>query len=408
MAKRNQQAKTEKSTVAVRFVAILLMLVMLVGVVMAVLQFCTPVGQNLKPSEWFSKTEQNKPDDPNKPDDTDPDQPDKPNPPAAQGTGGGLVIPETVEGNGIMLLSAEIGEEDYADYGISPHSDSAYTILAELHPEYATDRSVVWTLGKAKDSDPWWEGKDPNDYVTLSVNEENPLYATVTCKQAFGADFQLRVESAQYSEAHTEVMIRYRKKMTGAGIIIESFTLSDNTVFVTFPMQTSVVNGQAGQFAVQPKMGIGTVDDTYTLTGVAGQLHSNQLGWFKTYASEHHTQYTTMGVALVNTLSSDISKEIQFSLTDKMIEYDLTSARGFFAYFSTESMTSEVAMRQALSLLTGYSKTGVQVQRNPFFSMEFTFTSEAGKTYVKTVDAYLGELKYDVTGITTDKDEIIF
>lgn len=40
--------------------------------------------------------------------------------------------------------------------------------------------------------------------------------------------------------------------------------------------------------------------------------------------------------------------------------------------------------------------------------MEFTFTSEAGKTYVKTVDAYLGELKYDVTGITTDKDEIIF
>ena len=196
MAKRNQQAKTEKSTVAVRFVAILLMLVMLVGVVMAVLQFCTPVGQNLKPSEWFSKTEQNKPDDPNKPDDTDPDQPDKPNPPAAQGTGGGLVIPETVEGNGIMLLSAEIGEEDYADYGISPHSDSAYTILAELHPEYATDRSVVWTLGKAKDSDPWWEGKDPNDYVTLSVNEENPLYATVTCKQAFGADFQLRVESA--------------------------------------------------------------------------------------------------------------------------------------------------------------------------------------------------------------------
>ena len=90
MAKRNQQAKTEKSTVAVRFVAILLMLVMLVGVVMAVLQFCTPVGQNLKPSEWFSKTEQNKPDDPNKPDDTDPDQPDKPNPPAAQGTGGGF------------------------------------------------------------------------------------------------------------------------------------------------------------------------------------------------------------------------------------------------------------------------------------------------------------------------------
>ena len=65
-------------------------------------------------------------------------------------------------------------------------------------------------------------------------------------------------------------------------------------------------------------------------------------------------------------------------------------------------------MRQALSLLTGYSKTGVQAQRNPFFSMEFPFTREAGKTYVKTVDAYLGELKYDVTGITTDKDEIIF
>ena len=101
-------------------------------------------------------------------------------------------------------------------------------------------------------------------------------------------------------------------------------------------------------------------------------------------------------------------EEIVSVIEENNYAYDLTSARGFFAYFSTESMTSEVAMRQALSLLTGYSKTGVQAQRNPFFSMEFTFTSEAGKTYVKTVDAYLGELKYDVTGITTDKDEIIF
>ena len=160
-----------------KILCLILALVLVAATVLGVLQFCTPAGKKIRPSEWFSKTEAPKP---------------------QEETGGLEILPD--ENNGIALMSAEISPEDYAANGILEEAESAYTITASVYPGNATlpgngklNWSLAWYGGIGT-----WSGsvadKACADYVTLTVAEDS-MSATVEMMQAFGSQMQIRVKT---------------------------------------------------------------------------------------------------------------------------------------------------------------------------------------------------------------------
>lgn len=400
MAKRNQQAKTEKSTVAVRFMAILLMLVMLVGVVMAVLQFCTPAGQNLKPSEWFSKTEQNKPDDPNKPDDKDPDQPDKPNPPAAQGTGGGLVIPETVEGNGIATLSSAIDPDNYADYGINPHSDSAYTIRAALTPSVSDPDPLTWTLEKENASDPFWSDFSLEDIITLTPNG---LSATIECSKDFGAKINVKVASKVSPNICATVSLGYRKRIKTVRIVDE-----DGTTISSGKLSFSSGGGMR-YFKLEPTYSLYTHDDEFTFEYKIS-MNAEKLAKIKAKASELASSGTAYGLEIIKNLRED---EWTHSVSlDDTTFYDFSRIKTAWGQLSPETNGhyGDAGNSQAVNLLKDViDAIRSEIVYTPgFLNITAVWNSEYSHGEKFVFNYELVFLEYIISDVTTDKDEIIF
>lgn len=160
-----------------KILCLILALVLVAATVLGVMQFCTPAGKKIRPSEWFSKKEAPKP---------------------QEETGGLEILPD--EGNGIALTSAEITREAYAANGISEEAKSAYTITASVYPGNATlpgngklNWSLAWYGGIGT-----WSGsvadKACADYVTLTVAEDS-MSATVEMIREFGSQMQICVKT---------------------------------------------------------------------------------------------------------------------------------------------------------------------------------------------------------------------
>ena len=181
--------KKKTTDLALRVWCIIIALVVLAGVALMVLQFCTPAGKGLKPSEWFSKQEQ-----PNKPDGKDPDK----------GNSGNLIVGDIVQTEGAKMLSAVIPKESFADYGISAQAENAVSLtITDIQPDYAQDQSFSWELKFLYEidddyatnyPDEYWSWSDSPtlvtskavaDYMNITVAEDTHS-AVVACTQAFG------------------------------------------------------------------------------------------------------------------------------------------------------------------------------------------------------------------------------
>ncbi len=88
----------------------------------------------------------------------------------------GFVLSEREE-SGIMLISANVAEDDFAAYGISPLSESAVTLTATVTPAEATYPQVDWTVSFASRSG-WASGKNVSDYVTVTPSSDGARTAT--------------------------------------------------------------------------------------------------------------------------------------------------------------------------------------------------------------------------------------
>lgn len=76
-------------------------------------------------------------------------------------------------------------------YGLTPAT--SVTIKAVIEPADATNQLVDWTIYFANGSSTWANGKDVNDYV--SITDTDSLTNTVTFKEAFGEQIIIKVTS---------------------------------------------------------------------------------------------------------------------------------------------------------------------------------------------------------------------
>ena len=131
--------------------------------------------------------------------------------------GGGMVLPEETEKNGISLTSTVIPKEQYEEYGIMPIAETSYSVTATAKAQGGV------TLSEAQQKFNWslaWASSnlsDVNTYVSLSASE-GARTATVSLLQPFSTQILLKCTWA-YNDTQTgSVTLDYAKRFKGFNI----------------------------------------------------------------------------------------------------------------------------------------------------------------------------------------------
>lgn len=144
---------------------------------------------------------------------------------------GGAVIGESV-GSGVKLMTARIAPTEFAEYGISPMAETAYTLTATITPSNATNKSVDWSVAFVNPSSAWAKGKTVTDYVTVTPTSDGALTANVECLQAFGDQIKVTVTSRVSDTISAACTVDYAKRIvTARSVWYGSETPRDEYVF---------------------------------------------------------------------------------------------------------------------------------------------------------------------------------
>ncbi|MDE5548239.1 MAG: hypothetical protein K2J30_04530, partial [Clostridia bacterium] len=126
-------------------------------------------------------------------------------------------------------MSAAIAEEDYAAYGISTLSESAYTITATVEPDSATDKSLTCSMAFdfSQDSinlryEQWANGKNPATYVSITQSADDALTFILSVKAAFGAPIEVTFTSVSNPDASASFTLNYIARLVDCDITIAS------------------------------------------------------------------------------------------------------------------------------------------------------------------------------------------
>ena len=113
---------------------------------------------------------------------------------------GGMEINESEE-QGLSLMSASISPEDFADYGVSPLAESAYTVTATVTPALAVNKAVDWSVSWKNASSSWATGKTVTDYVTVTPTSDGAFTASVACIKEFAEQIIVTATSRDNHDA---------------------------------------------------------------------------------------------------------------------------------------------------------------------------------------------------------------
>lgn len=151
---------------------------------------------------------------------------------------GGMEINESEE-QGLSLMSASISPEDFADYGVSPLAESAYTVTATVTPALAVNKAVDWSVSWKNASSSWATGKTVTDYVTVTPTSDGALTASVACIKEFAEQIIVTATSRDNHDAKGTCTVDYRQKYIGTET---SLSFNNSTYIHNGAVSTNIAN----------------------------------------------------------------------------------------------------------------------------------------------------------------------
>lgn len=183
---------------------------------------------------------------------------------------GGMQIAEGVS-NGITLMRSALPETEYANYGVSPIAEDAYTLTATVTPAHTTNPIVNWTVAWVDSASDWAQGKNASDYVTVTPSGGYNHTAVVACNQAFGAKIKVVATAESNADAYAECIVDYSQKINGGYLRVTSNPNSQMNFFIAgltsseAELLDTTYDYTAGTYFV-PTYTDHTVTDTFTNT----------------------------------------------------------------------------------------------------------------------------------------------
>ena len=126
----------------------------------------------------------------------------------------------SVEYNGVTVYKAALPRAAFEAMGVSEQAESAYTLTAEVSPDYASDKSLNWTDIDWQDgASEWATGKVVSDYVTVTPSADGSS-AVLACLQDFGEPIVLTVSSVSNPEVCATCFINYYQRVKSCDFAI--------------------------------------------------------------------------------------------------------------------------------------------------------------------------------------------
>ena len=204
----------------------------------------------------------------------------------------------------VLLSSARIEPETYAENGIDPRAVTAYTITATVQPDSADNKAVSWSIAWQNPNSGWASGKNISDYITLSSTTANPL--TVTCKQAFGAQAIVTCTSQDNSELTASCTVDYKQKLSGIVPTVQingtSYSLNQSTP--TLPIASNA------KFNIDVNKTVGSISDEFTVSTTV-RFSDECIEWLESNFDRWSTGYNKQ-----MTISSDGTFSIDYLLSE--------------------------------------------------------------------------------------------
>ena len=230
---------------------------------------------------------------------------------------GGMQVGE-MENHGVKLMSAKIEPTAYADYGIMPTAETAFTLSASISPEDAANHGVDWELSFDNPDSAWASGKDVNEYVSMSPSSDTKSN-TISCLQPFGNAIIVTAKSQDNPDISAICRLEYSQKVTAATLNIGniSVNLGGNTEIKYEVSQA--VNGPGGVISAEI-----VTNDVYTIgenysKAVTFTIPSDTEQWFNVkdlYPS--HMEFT-MEVGVKNWYGSEYYFDYNHDIVDWVI-----------------------------------------------------------------------------------------
>ncbi len=139
---------------------------------------------------------------------------------------GGMLLSEETADSSIKLMSAKIAPTAYAENGISPQAESAYTLTATVEPANAFNKKVDWSI-KWNASGAWCEGKTVTDYATITPASDGALTANLSCLAPFGNQIIVECMSRDNASAKATCTVDYQKKVSGLNVTFKGAEVSE-------------------------------------------------------------------------------------------------------------------------------------------------------------------------------------
>ncbi len=299
-------------------------------------------------------------------------------PPVREENGGGAIIGE-IEDHGVKLLSAKIAKSEYADYGISSLSESAYLLTATIEPANATNKAVDWTVRFVNDSSAWSAGKKASDYVTITPTSDGALMARVECRSAFGEPITIVAASRNNPEAKGTCRVDYAKRVSNVTVTLKK----GNTATSTIDFSSE---GYAYKWEFAPVYSAGTLEDTFTYAYTLS-TNAGLIAWMK--------ENMTLAVNK-NLISAGWSTNTPLLMTTPENLLMILNYTG-----STSGTSGKVQTNDIYNTFEKYMGTLFDLKievKGTYSSNVFSYSYEAG---VSTFDI-------SVTDVKIDSDPIVF
>ena len=139
---------------------------------------------------------------------------------------GGMVMEESVAGNGVVLMSSIIPRELYNEYGISAAAETAKQISATITPSNASTQGVQWSVAWKDASSAWAKGKAVSDYVR--IQSASQLTANIECLQAFGEKAIISARTIDGTNLSATCECDYIKRVEKVDLKIPKSSMADD------------------------------------------------------------------------------------------------------------------------------------------------------------------------------------
>ncbi len=186
---------------------------------------------------------------------------------------GGSAIGDIID-NGVTLLSAVLPRSAYKANGVSEQAETAYTLTAEVTPDYASDKMLDWAISWQNSESEWASGKEVTDYVTITPTVDGASTAVCSCLQDFGEPVILTVSSRSNPEISGFCYVHYYQRVKSCELTF-SYDGEAITPVVDNGVYKVDYTGAENDYNVElkPVYSNYTLTDTYTTT-VNGSLSS--------------------------------------------------------------------------------------------------------------------------------------